>query len=262
MFSKAYTLATAFTRPVIISTVRISGACSAAIGSFVVVNDDGWIITAAHIVKEYQNLETAKQTTLTNPMDPNGIKDYSFWWCSDGSKLQDIALLESGDLAVGRLVPFDRAQKYPTFKDPDKPIAFGTSLCRLGFPFHQIQPTHNGAAFQLPPQTFPMVFFPNDGILTRVLVVDQNPPNFVAFLETSSAGLPGQSGGPIFDREGTVWGIQSHTSSLPLGFTPPVPGGPTGQVEHQFLNVGRGAHPKTVIDLLKQVGIKHTVSNY
>ena len=107
-----------------------------------------------------------------------------------------------------------------------------------------------------------MVFFPNEGILTRQLIVDANAPIFMGFLETSSPGLLGQSGGPVFDTQGTVWAIQGHTSPLPLGFSPPVPGGKAGEKEHQFLNVGRGVHPATIVGLLNQANIKHTLSAY
>ena len=37
----------------------------------------------------------------------------------------------------------------------------------------------------------------------------------------------------IFDKHGTLWGIESHTASLPLGFSPPTPGGKTSEKEHQ-----------------------------
>ena len=74
----------------------------------------------------------------------------------------------------------------------------------------------------LPAGTFPMVFFPNEGILTRILCGEDGQPRFI---ETSNPGLMGQSGGPIFETRGTLWGVQSHTSHLPLGFSPGVPGG-------------------------------------
>ena len=139
----------------------------------------------------------------------------------------------------------------------------GTSLCRLGFPFNDVTPTYDGTSFAIPPQAFPMPFFPNDGILTRFVIVSQSSVGYdVGFLETSSPGLRGQSGGPIFDREGTVWSIQSQTRHLPLGFSPPVPNGKKNEVEHQFLNVGWGTHPATIAGLLSECGISYELSNY
>jgi len=104
-----------------------------------------------------------------------------------------------------------------------------------------------------------MVFFPNESILTRILLSPEKQPRYI---ETSSPGLMGQSGGPIFDTRGIVWGVQSHTSHLPLGFSPPVPGGQPHQKEHQFLNVGRGVHPAAIVALLKECGIKHSMSDF
>ena len=52
--------------------------------------------------------------------------------------------------------------------------------------------------------------------------VDNASQRKVHYLETSSAGLLGQSGGPIFDIDGTVWAMQSRTTHLPLGFAPKV----------------------------------------
>jgi hypothetical protein len=107
-----------------------------------------------------------------------------------------------------------------------------------------------------------------DGIFTRVaeiVVLDKDkpvPPPFpLRWIETSSPGLRGQSGGPIIDPQGSIWGIQSNTASYPLGFDPPVPGRP-GVTHHQFLNVGRGVHPDTIFGFLNQLGIKYDVSNY
>jgi hypothetical protein len=42
------------------------------------------------------------------------------------------------------------------------------------------------------------------------------------FVEMSSPGLRGQSGGPRFDVNGMVWGLQSRTQHLALGFSPQV----------------------------------------
>ncbi len=289
MFAAAYRQAASFTKPVIISHVRVDGQCFAGVGTFVVVNAEGWILTSNHIMTEYAKLAQAKQAAKDRAAAIEAIQqnagllpdqkrkqikklgdlankaatDFSFWWAADGVVVKDVHAIPSADIAVGRLDPFDGAAitNYPTFKDPTKAILNGTSLCRLGFPFHEIKPTYAGGTFTLPPDTFPMVFFPNEGILTRVLIVDQNAPIFAGFIETSSPGLKGQSGGPIFDQHGTVWGIQSHTENLPLGFSPSVPGRPD-QREHQFLNVGRGTHPGTIVGLLNQIGVKHAISAY
>jgi hypothetical protein len=83
-------------------------------------------------------------------------------------------------------------------------------------------------------------------------------PYPLRLFETSSPGLRGQSGGPIFDTKGVVWGIQSLTRHFPLGFEPTVPG--KGVKEHQFLNVGIGVHAVTIVGLLKKQGIECQLS--
>ncbi len=145
----------------------------------------------------------------------------------------------------------------------------GRSLCRLGFPFHSVQPVFHPErnAFELPPGSIPLPLFPNDGILTRIVEVevapplDPPPPFKFQFIETSSPGLLGQSGGPIFDQNGTVWGIQSRTVHHPLGFSPPVPGGKPSEKEHQFMNVGWGVHAETIVGAMRDLGIAFALSN-
>ena len=78
-------------------------------------------------------------------------------------------------------------------------------------------------------------------------------------LETSSPGLRGQSGGPIFDTDGRVWALQSRTTHLPLGFSPEVEVNGKEVTEHQFLNVGWGVHSETIIDFANLHGVAVTV---
>jgi hypothetical protein len=111
----------------------------------------------------------------------------------------------------------------------------------------------------LEPGSFPIPRFPNEGIHTR-LVIRQEEERSALFVETSTPGLKGQSGGPIFDRFGHVWAIQSCTQHLPLGFSPSVFVDGKQIVEHQFTHVGWGSHVSEVIKLLDSRGIKYTTS--
>jgi hypothetical protein len=162
------------------------------------------------------------------------------------------------DLAVAKLDPFDPSwvKTYPTFKDPNKNFDQGRSLCKLGFPFHQFQPTWNPITrgFELPPGAVPMPRFPIEGIFTRTsyLVPDEgsSTPFPIKYVETSTPGLRGQSGGPTFDVDGNIWAIQAKTSHLSLGFS--------GQT--QYLNVGLGVHPDTMFAVFDRAGIAYTVS--
>jgi hypothetical protein len=116
--------------------------------------------------------------------------------------------------------------------------------------------------FSVPPDQAQIAFFPIEGIYTRTINIDPpNPaPGFpLMFVETSSPGLRGQSGGPTFDTDGAIWAIQSQTGHLPLGFSPEIKEGGKAQKEHQFLNVGMGVHVETVLGFFNQLGIKHNV---
>jgi hypothetical protein len=296
MFRKAYAIAKEFTRPVVLSRRTVAGKCSAGIGSYVVVNDQGWIVTAARIMQQFAELmegdqkarsveatvETINRDAALDPKErrkrlssiprlpKNGTDRGSAWWGWPGVQLKGFTAIPAADIAVGRLEPFDPSwtTTYPTFKDPSKDFEPGVSLCRLGFPLHNIQPLWDAptSSFHLPPGSTPLPFFPIDGILTRfgqIEVDGGTPPPFpLLMIETSSPGLRGQSGGPIVDAQGTIWGIQSATIHYPLGFDPPVPGSTRGEKEHQFLNVGLGVHPETIFGLFRQAGVGFQVSAY
>jgi hypothetical protein len=138
--------------------------------------------------------------------------------------------------------------------NPVPELAVGTSLCRLGHPFHDIKATFDESSekFSLDPGTFPIPRFPNDGILTRFVIKNAADGSGQAtYIETSTAGLRGQSGGPIFDRRARVCGIQSQTTSLPLGFAPTIKQGSHEIVEHQFMHLGWGSHVKHCIELMR-----------
>lgn len=153
--------------------------------------------------------------------------------------------------------------EYPKFKNPEN-IEIGTSLCKLGFPFYEINASfdeHKG--FILAENSLPLPFFPIEGIFTRnINLIDElNTSKFkIKFLETSSPGLRGQSGGPIFDREGIIRAVQSRTQHFPLGFSPAVNVNGKETTENQFLNVGWGVHPESIFDFLNEHKISFDIA--
>jgi hypothetical protein len=168
-------------------------------------------------------------------------------------------------LAVGRIEGFDptHVPAYPQFADPALALDPGTSLCRLGFPFHEISATFDESSnmFRLADGVLPMPRFPNDGIHTRVQIrVDPQSKRSAKFIETSTPGLRGQSGGPLFDTAGRVWGIQSSTQHLSLGFAPAVKIGNKETVEHQFMHVGLATHVEDVSAFMLEHGISFSCS--
>jgi len=168
--------------------------------------------------------------------------------------------LEKADLVIGRLEPFnpDTNTHYPFIKNP-KYIKPGTSLCKLGFPFHDANATYDSDTncFNISENVLPMPFFPMEGIYTRDLFAGKSKDGKyeIKFLETSSSGLKGQSGGPIFDSNGVLWAIQCRTHNLDLGFSPTIVKNGKSIVENQFLNVGIGIHPEIIIKFLNENNI-------
>ena len=289
MFSKAVPIAAGFTRPVVISSRTMQGACAGTIGAYVVVNPGGWILTAGHlldivrkqqdsarrhagyrgnVVEFHRDVAADKRyrkkgvRTFHKPAE-SSVRNHSVWWGVDGVRLVEARIVPAADLALGRLEPFDpkSVPQYPVWKDPSRGVAPGRSLCKLGFPLHRIVPVYDEKAntFTLPEGSVPLPLFPLEGMFTRVVNTrapgsgDGEPS---AFIETSTPSLLGQMGGPVFDAQAVVWGIQSHTMHHALGFHPPVPGGAAGQVEHQFLNTGLAVHAAVIRRLLDAEGIE------
>jgi len=286
MFAAAYAIAKNFTMPLIISYRKHSGVCEAAIGTMVIINEDGWFVTAFHIFNEINKLANAVQeyneliskrmqiegnTQLKNheknkrlsslKIPPESITNISYLIGQNGWRLNPQAfVLQEVDLAVGQISNFDKnaVPIYPKFKNPVQPMEPGTSLCKLGFPFHVITPTFDAqTGFILPNGALPVPLFPIEGIFTRnVLVNTQNPvPHPLMYIETSSPGLRGQSGGPTFDVNGNIWAIQSSTTSYKLGFGAQNSNGTTKEKEHlanQYFNVGLGIHAKTIVSFLTE----------
>jgi hypothetical protein len=298
VFRSACTKALGFTYPVIFSQRAASGKCGGGIGAFAVLNHEGWIATCFHISEAisrgFQSEANARQLdaekdkinadgSLSNTqkrkkidtlpkLKKNDIDRFAVVWGINSGGIQvavpQFHVAPAVDLAIGKMEPFDPAwiPEYPTLKDPTKNFGPGAILCRAGYPFHSITPTWDDTTngFQFPQTALPIPTFAIDGMLTRLVNVEVpglGPPPFPMMLfETSSPGLRGQSGGPVFDQDGTIWGLQTDTVSYPLGFDPEVPSSNPPQKIHQFLNVGRCIHAASIKGLLDKVGLNYNLS--
>ncbi len=282
MFARAYEIASAFTVPVVVSQRLHTGDVECGIGTAIVLNDEGWLATAAHLLEplrlhaqhqsEIGDYEAKVKEILSGQGNQQGkqkriralsagrrwIANISYWWGMDGWSVPQWHVLPEADLAVGKADGFDPAKVagFPTFRAAAD-MSCGASVCRLGFPFHQVKATYDEKAdsFTLESGALPIPRFPNEGIVTRFIDAGASGDGLqVRFVETSSAGLRGQSGGPIFDTEGRVWAMQSRTMHLPLGFSPEVDANGRKVTEHQFLNVGWGVHGETVVNFSSSHG--------
>jgi hypothetical protein len=291
VFAASTTAARAYTFPVVASFRRWDEKVDASVGTFVVLNDNGWIATAAHMLnigqrmvadrpqvaalrQEIADVEAnpdlkpgyrARQLRqLHGKAKPDWLVKTSYWWAVDGVVLQDVRLVPAVDLAIGKLDPFPRNvfSTHAVIKNPAVGLDPGTSLCRLGFPFPQIQATYDEVANAFRFDVAGLTYFPIDGIFTRI--VDQGVVPGATFsgrwIETSSPGLRGQSGGPVYDTRGRLWGIQSKTIHIPLGFDPEITVQGKQVKEHQFINLGLALHPQSLIEVLTDQGVPFEMS--
>ena len=274
----------------VLSSQTSRGECQSTIGAYVVLNAEGWILTAGHLlelVRQHQDSVRRQQGYRDNVVEfqrdmaadkrfrkrgvrtlhrpgAASVRQHSVWWGTDNVRLVEAKVLPAADLALGRLEPFDptTVAHYPVFKDPARDYTPGRSLCKLGFPLQPIVPIYDEAAntFTLPPGSVPLAQFPLEGMFTRI--VNTRVPGIgereaSSFIETSTPTLIGQMGGPVFDTDARVWGIQSHTMHHPLGFHPPVPGGAPGQEVHQYLNTGLAVHARVIVRFLDSEGVAY-----
>ncbi len=286
MFSKSYDVAKHFTRPLVVTMRFFDKTIDSGLGAFIILNEDGWLITAAHNleacfaynqhqielkahVEKVDKINANKQIKDTQRKlmakaikpNPKWVTDFAIMLSGQPINILESHIYGDNDIAFLRI---DKATIkgqtiFPKIINPNK-IKYGTSLMKLGYPFVEVNATFDNAKnlFELPPNLFPVPFFPNEGIYTRDLVFGktQDQSIDIMYLETSSPGLKGQSGGPICDIEGNIYAIQSKNLTLPLGFKGTVVVNKKTIEENQFSNVGIGVHPKTIVELLTKHNIK------
>ena len=283
MFVDACAKSVKYTKPLITSLAMVDGTVTSGVASFVMVNREGWAITAAHCVSAFMQQrechEKMRQVDAWNNEHPDSKKEYdpkwlrahSFWWGHDNIRMGEVHYMGDIDLAIVKLlnVPDGFVTEYPTFKSPDG-IKMGMSVCRIGFPFVTIktefEPEMNRFRLDNPPHVISQ-YFPNDGIITRnVVKAIVTPDGKISqlgasgiqplYVETSTPGLKGQSGGPIFDTQGNIVAIQSVTVPINLGFGI-IKDANGNTLPEEYMYVGNGVHVRTVIQALEKVGVKY-----
>lgn len=286
MFVEACEMMSRFTRPVVSSVARVDGSVQSSIGTYFMINREGWALTCAHIIdaarqhRDDQNKmravdhRNAEDTGANEAYEPSWFKAQSFWWGHDRIGVQTAHIIGDLDIALVKLinVPDDFVKDYPVFIDPSI-VKTGMSVCRIGFPFVSVSSTYDDASrgFRLEGIGQGMLpFFPNDAIVTRLQNVQLKdaagntiPPNPLGIqniqVETSTPGLRGQSGGPIFDIHGNIVGMQSVTRHIPLGFGEKTVDGK--YMPEQFLNVGCGPFASTLLKTMDHFGVKYKTTS-
>lgn len=188
--------------------------------------------------------------------------------CTDSGSY-DLFLHPEYDIAIIRFKDFSQTfySGHAVFANNGSSLRSGDMLCRLGFPFLEF------TNYQYNAETDEIEwnetgrketpFFPIDGMFTRTIV---NEKGEKVEIELSTPGLRGQSGGPLFDANGIIYGMQSTTAHFHLGFDikdeKMIIDGKEVIVNNQpFLHVGRCVDVDIIKDFLKQNNIKYYVGD-
>ncbi len=188
----------------------------------------------------------------------------NFSHCVKGDYQLEIHRHPVYDLAIIRFIGFEQKlyRGHASFLKDENLVKPGRSLCRLGYPFpeftnYKLNTDLDDIEWTLSGRT-QTPGFPIDGIVTRQ-IADQEG---VFGIEMSTPGLRGQSGGPLFDKEGIIYGMQSATHHLHLGFDQVnrevISDGRRKRVSnYPFLNVGRCVHVRVIKDFLTAKGVRY-----
>ncbi|SKC10396.1 trypsin-like peptidase domain-containing protein [Dyadobacter psychrophilus] len=245
------------------------------------VNENGFAITCRHVAQQilyassiYENFLKFKSELRKFEKDPgfetqrgflenkyriNGDNPirilFNFINCVTAYKGMAIHLHPTQDLAIIHFREFEskQYQGYARFLKDSRQVKQGRYLCRLGYPFPEFTNyqynKNTGDIEWLNTGRINTPSFPIDGIITRHI----GESNGVVGIEMSTPGLRGQSGGPLFDKNGIIYGMQSSTRHLHLGFDQVnrevITEGHRKRVSnYPFLNVGQCVH----VDVIKQ----------
>ena len=178
--------------------------------------------------------------------------------CVDKHTTLEIRVHATLDLALIRFDGFAQVHcmEFPVFGSDAQYLKPGKFLCRLGFPFPEFTNfTYDAASDALqwtPSGRTGTPYFPIEGMVTRHVGLDEH--TIIGF-EMSTPGLRGQSGGPAFDTNGIVWGMQSATGHHDLDFDVDIKvvrnGVETQVKDSAFLHVGHCVHVSALKEFMR-----------
>lgn len=294
MFESAIEKVLQFTRPLHTISRSFGGLVQPGAATFFFVNDKGVAITCKHVAEmiassdqiniNYINYKAERDNLAKDNNYHKHLKGLeikykynrettvqlknNFLNCVDKLDKIDIHLHPTLDLAILEFKGFNQLfyTSHATFLKDSSKIKQGKYLCRLGFPFPEFNNfIHNPITDDIEwtntgnPNS---PVFPIDGIVTRFL---GDTSGEITGIELSTPGLRGQSGGPLFDIDGNIYGMQFATSHLHLGFDLEeheiVQNGKKTKVsDHPFLHVGLCVHVEKIKEFLndKKVDFSET----
>jgi hypothetical protein len=248
MFAEAIEKTSSFTRPIhSISRYYNSKIVHPGAATLFFVNSDGWALTCGHVARPLpladqiaesykkfkgdfasgrgkmqekklrKELERKYQYTRQSTVELRN----RFMNCVQGNLDVEVRFHNKLDVALIKFNAIERVlcESFPVFAKDSSGLKQGKFLCRLGFPF----PEFTNFTYNEAKDTIEWTItgkadtprFPIEGMVTRHLLGESN--EIVGF-EMSTPGLRGQSGGPTFDSDGKIWGMQAATGHLDLNF--------------------------------------------
>ena len=291
MFIKAIETASQFTRP-IHNIMRTYGGKQLLPGAATIffVNDEGYAVTCKHVIEmlagadglntRFNEFKREREPTLASPKHKQLLKGLELKYgfkpetvIQSKNNFVDSVDTMSGftwhlhptlDLAILKFNDFNKIHygKPAVFLKDTGGVKQGKFLCRLGFPFAEFsnytynQNTDDIEWTQTGNQASPI--FPLEGMITRFLGDNDNG---IFGIEMSTPGLRGQSGGPLFDEKGLVYGMQFSTKHLHLGFDLidkeiMVNTGIKKVSDYSFIHLGQCIHVNAIKQFLQQHNVR------
>lgn len=289
MFVEAIETAAAFTRAIHIIT-RYYGSTEIHPGAatLFLVNADGWALTCRHIAAHLIGAEqlTKRRTAFRadiaampttgnarkhrralerkHGFSKGGVFDIRNNFVNCVQTLKGFTLKPHPDVDIA-LLKFENYTRlgcstFPTFAANATDLKQGKFLCRLGFPFPEFTNFEHDTASDEIQWTgqgrTDTPRFPIEGMVTRH--VSDSAGQIIGF-EMSTPGLRGQSGGPAFDVQGRVWGLQASTAHLDLDFDIDQEVRRSGSkkrvADSAFLHVGHCVHVEVLKDFMRTHGV-------
>ena len=247
MFKAAIEKVGQFTRPIhFISNIYGEPTVRPGAATLFFVNEQGVAVSCKHVTSlirqaaeassQFRKFREEKNTLVKSGSFQKGIKDlkakygydkpnnacqllYQLVDCVD---LQAIEIIEHPvyDVAIIKMKGYTRRfySGHAMFARNSQELQPGIFLCRLGFPFPEFSNFRYDPATETISWTQEIpraVRFPLEGMVTRHF---GEAGGKIFGVEMSTPGLKGQSGGPLFNSEGIIFGMQSMTNHLHLGF--------------------------------------------